>query len=66
MATSQKQTVKKIVSWTIGVPAFIVAFGEANDFNYWWLPIVGMGVLILVLKWNHAFNEQQSTNRRVN
>ena len=60
MSNSQKQTIKKITSWAIGVPAFLIAFSEVNDMNYWWAPFVAMGTLVLILKWNRLFDESNN------
>jgi len=59
MAKLPKQTIKKMVSWTIGIPAAIIAASEINDLNYWWLPFMALGVIVIILKWNHAFDESQ-------
>jgi hypothetical protein len=57
MQKGQTQTIKKIISWAVGVPAFIIAFSEVNDLSYWWMPFVAMALLVLILKWNRLFDE---------
>lgn len=50
---------KKILSWTIGVPAGIVAVSETEDLRFWWIPFVAMGVAIVILAWNGAFKKEE-------
>ncbi len=50
---------KKVVSWTLGVPAALFAVSEVQDLNFWWVPFVAMGAVILVLRWNHAFDNKE-------
>ena len=56
--SNQTNIIKRIVSWTIGVPAVLIAFSEVSDLNYWYLPFVAMGTLVLILKWNRVFDEE--------
>lgn len=50
---------KKVISWTIGIPAAIVACGEPNDLRFWYVPFVALGIVIAILAWNHAFREEE-------
>ena len=50
---------KKVISWAVGIPAALIAFSQVDDLSMWWLPFVAMGALVLVLKWNHVFDEEE-------
>lgn len=61
------QKIKKTISWIIGFPAGLIAVSEVNDLAYWWVQFLAVGILILVLLWNHAFGQEQyqpKLNRR--
>ena len=50
---------KKIVSWTIGVPAGLLAVSEYEDLRFWWVPFLAMGVAIAILAWNGLFKKEE-------
>ena len=50
---------KKVISFAIGVPAGICAFGEVEDLRFWWDPFVAMGVALAILAWNGAFKKEE-------
>lgn len=51
--------IKKIFSWTIGIPAALCSFGECEDLRYWWVQFAAMGILIAILAWNGAFKQEE-------
>ena len=55
MLKRAKNNLKKLISWTIGVPSAIVMFSEVEDVRYWFLPFVAAGMIIGILCWNHIF-----------
>jgi len=62
--TSQKQTdkkisIKKLISFMVGVPMAIVAVSEQNDLDYVWVQFVAIGIVYLLLIWNGAFIERE-------
>jgi cytochrome b len=59
-----KISIKRIVSWAVGAPALLFAISEINDLRYWWVPFVAMGALVLILHWNHVFDEETSEPAR--
>lgn len=59
-----KINLKKLVSWVIGIPSVLVMFSEVEDLNYWYLPFIGAALLFAVLRWNHAFNEEEVYEQR--
>ena len=56
MQKSRKQKLKQNLSWSIGIPATILAFCEWGDLKYWWINLAGLAVLIAVLCWNQIIN----------
>ena len=52
-------TIKQLISWVIGLPSALIVVSELNDLTYWWVQFVAMGLLIVILKWNHAFDQEQ-------
>lgn len=53
-----KINLKKLVSWAIGIPSALAMFSEVEDLNYWYIPFIGVALLLAVLCWNHAFREE--------
>ena len=51
--------IKQIISWLIGLPAGLIVVSEIQDLTYWWVQFVALGLLIAILKWNHAFDQEQ-------
>lgn len=51
--------IKQIISWTIGLPAGLIVVGEIQDLTYWWVQFVALGLLVAILKWNHAFDQEE-------
>ena len=51
---------KKIISWTIGVPAGLCAFSEVEDLRFWWIPFVAVGVAVVILAWNGVFKKEEA------
>ena len=54
-----KTIIKKIISYTLGIPAAIIVFSEVEDLSLWWIQFVAMIVVIAVLFWNGAFKEER-------
>lgn len=52
-----KTNIKKIISWTLAIPSFVLAVSEYEDLNLWWIQFLAMGVLIVILGWNGAFKK---------
>lgn len=50
---------KKVISWTVGIPAAVIAVSEINDLNYWWMPFAAIGLIVLILKWNRMFDDKE-------
>ena len=59
MKISKTNTIKKIISWTLGLPAGFLVICEVEDLKYCWIQIVAMIVVIAILYWNHAFEESK-------
>lgn len=53
------QKIKQIISWLIGFPAGLIVVSEIQDLTYWWIQFVALGLLFAILKWNHAFDQDQ-------
>ena len=53
MLTNFKQKLKQTLSWSIGIPAAIIAFSVPNEVMYWWVTILGWTILLGILKWNN-------------
>lgn len=53
------QKIKQIISWMIGLPAGLIVVGEIQNMTYWWIQFVALGLLIVILKWNHAFDQEE-------
>ena len=65
MHKPQKQTLKQILSWFIGIPAALVAFSEPKEISYWWVSILGWTVLVGILAWNNLLNIKEETNESI-
>lgn len=53
------QKIKQIISWMIGLPAGLIVVSEIQDLTYWWIQFVALGLLIAILKWNRAFDQEE-------
>lgn len=62
MRQPKTNTIKKITSILLGVPAAILVFSEIEDLKYWWIQFVTLAVLMLVLLWNGAFKDVHVNN----
>lgn len=51
---------KKVVSWGVGAPAGLLAFGEVEDLRFWWIPFVAMGVAVAIIAWNGGFKKEEA------
>ncbi len=51
-----KAKMRKIISWVIGWPAFVLAFAEYDDPRFWWVPFAAILTLVLIGWWNGTFN----------
>lgn len=54
------KTIKKTLSWGVGVPAGLLAFSEVEDLRFWWVPFVAMGIALAILAWNGAFKKEEA------
>lgn len=57
---------RKIMSWVIITPAFIIACSEAESLNLEWIRMLAMVIIIGAAFWNKAFSPEQLPNRRKN
>lgn len=59
MKVSKTKTVKKILSWTLGIPAGFLVVCEVEDLKYCWIQLVALIVVMALLTWNHAFETEK-------
>lgn len=59
MEVSKTKTLKKLLSWMLGLPATIVVFSEIEDLSLWWIQFVALIVVIAILYWNGAFVKER-------
>lgn len=52
--SNKKQTLKKITSIAIGSPAALIAGCEVYDGRLWWLPLLGIAIVAIIVRWNHV------------
>ena len=57
MKANKTNTIKKIVSWAIGLPCGLIAVSEVEDLSLWWIQFAAIGILALILFWNGAFEK---------
>lgn len=54
-----KISFKKIISWTLGLPAMLICFSELEDLSFWWVQALAIIVAIAILAWNGVFNKER-------
>ncbi len=56
------QIIKKVVSWAIAIPALMIAGSESKDANCFWVQLAAILALVVILKWNHAFDDLSNSH----
>ena len=59
MRNQKTKTIKKIVSWTLGIPAAFLIACEVEDMKYWWIQFVAVAVVAAILIWNKTFKFEE-------
>lgn len=57
MQQQKTNIIKKIISWSLGLPSALLLLGEINDLKLWWIQIIAILTLTAILIWNGAFKE---------
>lgn len=55
MQQKKTNTVKKMISWAIAIPALVIVASDISDLSLWWIQFVAIGLLIVIMAWNGLF-----------